>query len=85
MYRPPNSDTRIFNEHVGSVLELLKTENKLCYILGDYDNILNYDSHNETSNFVDLLFSYSLIPLINQLELLRLLQHLSIMYLRITS
>ena len=67
MYRPPNSDTIIFNEHVGSVLELLKTENKLCYSLGDYNiNLLNYDSHNETRNFVDLLFSYSLIPLINR-------------------
>ena len=67
MYRPSNSDTRIFNEHVGSVLELLKTENKLCYILGDYNvNKLNYDSHSETRNFVDLLFSYSLIPLINR-------------------
>ena len=67
MYKPPNSDTRIFNEHVGSVLKLLKTENKLCYILGDYNiNILNHDSHNETRNFVELLFSYSLIPLINR-------------------
>ena len=35
--------------------------------MGDYDiNILNYDSHSATAQFVDLLYSYALLPLINR-------------------
>ena len=77
MYGPPNSDTRIFNEHVGSVLELLKTENKFCYILGDNNiNILNYDSNSETRNSLTCCFHIYLFPLSTvQLELLSLMQH----------
>ena len=42
------------------------TENKLCYLMGDYINLLNYESHDLTANFVDTMYSYSYLPLINR-------------------
>ena len=67
IYRPPNTDTRPFTENINIVLNIIKMENKICYFMGDYNiNILNYDSHSETAQFVDLLYSYALLPLINR-------------------
>ena len=67
IYRPPNTDTRLFTENINIVLNIIKRENKICYFMGDYNiNILNYDSHSATAQFVDLLYSYALLPLINR-------------------
>ena len=34
--------------------------------MGDYINLLNYESHDLTANFVDTMYSYSYLPLINR-------------------
>ena len=50
IYRPPNTDTRLFTENINIVLNIIKRENKICYFMGDYNiNILNYDSHSATA------------------------------------
>ena len=42
-------------------------ENKLCYLLGDYNVILlNHGSHFDTGAFIDLLSTYSFVPLITR-------------------
>ena len=67
LYRPPNTDIEIFNEHLGNVLDKVGHEKKLSYIMGDYNiNLLNYDSHTKTASFLDTLNSKSFIPLINR-------------------
>ena len=67
LYRPPNTDIEIFNEHLGNVLDKVGHENKLSYIMGDYNiNLLNYDSHTKTASFLDTLYSKYFIPLINR-------------------
>jgi len=67
IYRPPNTDIHIFNQYLISVLSLIKTENKISYIMGDYNiNILNSESHGDTGRFLDIMYSHSFIPLITK-------------------
>ena len=40
----------------------------LCYIMGSYNiNILNYESKSATAEFVDTMYAFSILPLINRL------------------
>ena len=67
IYRPPNQNMDIFNEKISEMLETIRKEEKFCYLLGDCNiNILNYESHRLTGDFVDLLSSYSFLPLITR-------------------
>ena len=67
IYRPPNTDTRMFIDKQSGLLDWVKQENKLCYFLGDYDiNILNYETHRAIADFVDIFYSYAIFPLINR-------------------
>ena len=67
VYRPLGTDLSEFSDLLGNILDRIKKENKICYLLGDYNiNLLNYDSHNATVAFADLLNANSLIPLINR-------------------
>ena len=58
LYRPPNTDIRIFNEHFDSILLKARAERKLLYLLGDYNiDLLKADQHQATHDFTDLLYS----------------------------
>ena len=62
IYRPPDTDISLFNESLCNILSGLQIKNKLCYQLGDYNlNLLNTDSHTLTGEFVDIMYSYSLL------------------------
>ena len=42
IYRPPNQDILLFNEKLNNIMNDVRMENKICYLLGDYNiNILN--------------------------------------------
>ena len=46
---------------------VIKRENRLCYLLGDFNiNLLNHDSHIHTGEFIELLSTYSFLPLITR-------------------
>ena len=65
LYRPPNNDITCFNESLNVILDKLKCENKLCFLMGDYNiNPLYHDKHGPTS--VELMHSYSFLSLINR-------------------
>ena len=68
IYRHPSMDLTEFNEiYLSDLLEKLTKENKTVFLLGDFNiNLINYNSHNPTSNFVDSLASNSFIPYILQ-------------------
>ena len=67
IYRPPNTDVRIFIDKMNILLDTIMKEHKLCYLLGDYNiNILNYDTHDTTVEFIDILYSHAILPLINR-------------------
>ena len=49
------------------VLDKIKSEKKICYLLGDWNiNLLSYESHNYTAEFVDMIYSYSFALIINR-------------------
>ena len=48
-------------------MEKIKKENKICYLVGDYNmNLINVDSHSLTSEFNDIMYSGGFIPLITR-------------------
>ena len=64
VYRHPGMDTNEFNEHYLSILnENLLEKNKEIILMGDFNiNLLRYkDDHNST-DFLDQIYSCSLIP-----------------------
>ena len=67
MYRPPNTDMKDFNEIIKELLENIKRENKICYLMGDYNiDLLNIESHSPTSDYNDIMYSNGFIPLITR-------------------
>ena len=67
IYRPPNTDIHVFKTMLSEMLIKMKCENKILYLLGDYNiNLLNFDKHVPTQEFLDLLFTYSVAPSITK-------------------
>ena len=67
IYRPPGSDLKEFNEQFNNILDSIKSERKLCYFMGDWNiNLLNYEHHSHTTNYVDVMYYYAFTPLINR-------------------
>jgi hypothetical protein len=45
----------------------ISKENKSCYLMGDFNmNLLNYQSHNQTNEFLDIMYSNMFFPLITR-------------------
>ena len=67
IYRPPNHDISSFNDKMNSIVNVVRRENKTCYFLGDYNiDILNYASHVQSAQFVDMMSSNGFLPLITR-------------------
>ena len=68
VYRPPNTPIYDFIDHFTTIVDkIILKEKKLCYIAGDFNiDVLKCETHLPTQSFIDLLLSYSLIPLINR-------------------
>ena len=67
IYRPPNTDAQEFSAHISDILHKIRSENKLCYLIGDFNlNLLNCESHSPTAEFVEMMYSYMFFPLINK-------------------
>jgi hypothetical protein len=67
VYRPPDGNMSLFNENYCKVLDKLSCAKSKCYIAGDFNiNLLNYDRHFETENFLNNTFSHFFFPLISR-------------------
>lgn len=67
IYRHPNSDTQSFLSYLNNVLQNINNENKYCMVLGDFNfNLLNFDSHSDTNEFLNILGSFFFSPHILQ-------------------
>ena len=68
IYRHPSMDLTDFNcNYLDQLLENISKEQKSIFLLGDFNvNLLNYNGHNQTNEFLDSLASNSFIPLILQ-------------------
>ena len=68
IYRHPFMDLADFNcNYLNKLLENTSKEQKSIFLLGGFNvNLLNYNEHNQTNEFLDSLASKSFIPLILQ-------------------
>ena len=68
LYRPPNKYTNAIDAFISileETLNIVKKENKLLYLMGDFNfDLLDSDRH--TDIFTDLLFELGNIPLISK-------------------
>ena len=63
VYRPPNSNITLFNDKMNDILS--KLSNMPCYVMGDYNiDLMKYENHLQTGEFLNNMHSNSLIPLI---------------------
>ena len=85
IYRPPGTDLPTFNDSMSLMLSGLIRENKYSYLMGDYNiNLLHYENHQHTSDFIDQLHSNSFISLINKpTRVKKNQQHWLIIYLQV--
>jgi hypothetical protein len=67
IYRPPNTDHSLFNDEFEELAKTLTRSHQTSILAGDYNvNLLNCSVHQETNNFLNDLFSNSLIPMITR-------------------
>ena len=67
IYKHPSMDLLEFNDHLNQMLEKVSKERKQIFLLGDFNiNLLNYNVHQPTNDFLDSLASNSVIPCILQ-------------------
>ena len=65
IYRPPNTNVDAFMSKHCEIVEKLSRENKLFYLMGDFNlNLLNHGNHLATGEFMDGLYSCTFFPLI---------------------
>ena len=67
-YSHPSTNLTDFNcNYLNKLLENISKEQKSIFLLGDFNvNLLNYNEHNQTIEFLDSLASNSFIPFILQ-------------------
>ena len=62
---PPNQNVYDFINSLNILMGLITKENKICYIMGDFNlNLMNHQSHQLTAEFLDVMFGYMFFPLI---------------------
>ena len=68
IYKHPSMDLNDFNiNYLNNLLDKASKEQKSVFLLGDFDvNLLNYNDHNSTNDFLDSLASNSSVPYILQ-------------------
>ena len=67
IYRPPDLNIPAFINSFDSVLSKINSEGKKVWLTGDFNiNLLNFNHHSLTNDFLNLLLSYSFFPLISK-------------------
>lgn len=67
LYRHPNSKIENFTDYYTKIMEKISNEKKYCIIMGDFNiNLLNFESHSLTHEFLGNLGLYCFQPYITQ-------------------
>ena len=67
VYRPPGRSIDDFNEQLRSLFEKISNTRFPCYLMGDVNiNLINHASHQNTGEYLDLIYSNGYIPVINR-------------------
>ena len=65
VYRPPNQNLRDFMNSPDSLLASISKENKICYVLGDWNLDLHH-CHDTTGELLETMYSRMFFPLITR-------------------
>ena len=66
VYRPPNSNVVTFTSTLNDIIEKIRVNNRSFWLMGDYNiDLMKNNVHKPTTDFIDMMFSNALIPLIN--------------------
>ena len=66
-YRHPDTDVEEFKDHLEKVFQKISKENKLIYLMGDFNfDLLNYETDTGTAGFVNSIVQFGFLPLIHQ-------------------
>ena len=67
IYFPPGCELLQFNQDIELLFQNVTWEKAEFLLAGDFNvNLLNYDSHNYTNQFINTMYSYSFLPLITR-------------------
>ena len=67
IYRPSSADLSLFMDNLNSILSKFTKEQNDCYLVGDFNiDLLKYQQHTSTNDFLDVMYSNSLLPMINR-------------------
>jgi hypothetical protein len=67
VYRPPNQCIDACIDALNEKISLIKNENKILYLIGDFNvNLLKHAEHIPTAEFLENMYSHSLLPLITK-------------------
>ena len=67
VYRPPGTPLMQFNSSLNDILTNINKENKYIYLMGDFNiNLLNHESHGQTAEFLEIMYTSFLFPLITK-------------------
>jgi hypothetical protein len=67
IYRPPNTDVALFNDMLSKHIRSLNPNKYILYLMGDYNiNLLNIESHALTLDFLNMMYSFDIYPLITK-------------------
>ena len=67
VYRPPNHRLDDFLSTNNELLGNISRENKICFLMGDFNiNLINYQNHHLTGQFLDGMYSNMFFPLITR-------------------
>jgi hypothetical protein len=67
IYKPPENSIDSFNTDFDHILKTISRENKISYLLGDYNiDLLKESSDRQTSDFINIIYSSSFYPTVNK-------------------
>ena len=67
IYRHPKANMSDFTLELETIVKKLNEKNQTIYIMGDINiDFLKYGNHPNTEDYLDMLFSYNLLPLITK-------------------
>ena len=66
-YRPPNGDVKEFEKHLNKILSTNDILKKEVIMTGDFNmNLLDFEQNKKVQNFLNIMFGYSMMPVINK-------------------
>ena len=67
VYKPPDTNVHIFNEHFNDLLRRISKERKKCIIMADFNiDLLKIDTNGQTTDFIHGMFASAFYPTISR-------------------